>query len=139
VHTEIAKGGPPASAQSSWLSTRVRTRLLVAVLALLLIPVVSQLVATHTGAYKLAVATAHEMPQFREALGFPIREGWFSGDKWEFGNPARAELMIPVKGSRRKGDLRALAIKEDGRWKLKELTLELAQSGERIDLLANSR
>ena len=84
-------------------------------------------------------ATRHQTPQFTEALGAPIGEAWFSESTMEYGNPAKAELTIPVKGSRQKGDLRALAIKEDGRWKLKKRTLELSQSGERIDLLATSR
>jgi len=105
----------------------------------LFIPVASQFVARSSDAYKLTVATAHQTPQFTEALGAPIGEAWFSESTMEYGNPAKAELTIPVKGSRQKGDLRALAIKEDGRWKLKELTLELSQSGERIDLLATSR
>jgi hypothetical protein len=126
------------SQPSSWLSPRLRNWLLMAVLLGLLIPVVSQFVAKSSDAYKLAVATAHQTPQFTEALGAPIREEWFSEGRTEYGNPTKAELTIPVKGSRGKGDLRALAIKEDGRWKLKELTLELAQSGERIDLLANA-
>jgi hypothetical protein len=96
-------------------------------------------VATSGGAYKLAVATANQKPQFTEVLGAPIREAWFSEGKTEYGNPARAELTIPVAGSKEKGDLRVVAIKEDGDWKLKELTLELVRSGERIDLLAGPR
>ena len=121
------------------LSPRLRNWLLLVVLLGLLIPVVSQFMARSSDAYKLAVATARQTPQFTEALGAPIREAWFSEGTTEYGNPTKAELTIPVKGSRDKGDLRALAVKEGGRWKLKELTLELAQSGERIDLLTNSR
>lgn len=125
----------PGSTQSSWLSPRFRTLSLGAAFVLALMLTVPHFMATSEEAYKLAVATAHETPQFGETLGVPIREGWFSEGKVEFGNPARAELLIPVRGRIRNGNLRALAVKDDGRWRLKELTLELAQPDERIDLL----
>lgn len=127
------------SQRSTWLSPKLRNWLLVAVLLGLLIPVVSQFVARSSDAYKLAVATARQTPQFTEALGAPIKEAWFSEGRTEYGNPARAELTIPVTGSKQKGDLQVVAIKEDGRWRLKELRLEVARSGERIDLLASPR
>jgi hypothetical protein len=127
--------GQPGSARSGWLSQRFLTWLLGAVLLGALVPIMGQFAVRRSDAYNLAAATAHQMPQFRETLGTPIREGWFSGGRWEFGNPARAELTIPVKGSRQKGNLRALAIKQDGRWRLTELTLELTQPDEHIDLL----
>jgi hypothetical protein len=134
-----SKRREPGSQPSSWLSPRLRNWLLLAVLLGLLIPVVSQFVAKSSDAYKLAVATAHQTPQFTEELGVPIREAWFSEGRTEYGNPAKAELTIPVTGSKEKGNLQAVAIKEDGRWKLKELTLELGGAGKRIDLLASPR
>lgn len=133
------KGPQADSAPSGWWSPRFRNLLLGATFVLALMLTVPHFVATTSGAYKLAVATAHQTPQFTEALGAPIREAWFSEGKTEYGSPTKAELTIPVKGSRQKGDLRALAIKDGGRWNLKKLTLELAQSGERIDLLVNSK
>jgi hypothetical protein len=122
--------------QSAWLSSKLFTRLSAAVVVLLSILIISQFVATHTDAYRLAVTTARQSPQFTEELGAPIEEGWFSADKWEFGNPVTAELTIPVKGSKRKGSLRARAVKEESRWRLTELALELTGPSEHIDLLS---
>jgi hypothetical protein len=132
------KGEQSGSKPSGWLSPRVRNWLLLAVLLGLLIPLITQLMARRSDAYLLAVATAHNTPLFAQTLGAPAKEAWFSGGTIQYGNPAKAELTIPVEGSRYKGDLRAVAIKEDRNWKLIELTLVLDQSGERIDLLKPS-
>jgi Cytochrome oxidase complex assembly protein 1 len=96
---------------------------------------ITHLVGTGSGAYTLAVATAHKTPQFGEMLGTPIREGWFPESKFTFGEPWNAKLLIPVRGRLRGGNLRALAVKDGGNWKLTELTLELTQPDEHIDLL----
>lgn len=127
------------SQPSGWLSPRVRNWLLLALLLGLLIPLITQLIARRSDAYKLAVATAHNTPLFAQTLGAPAKEAWFSGGSVGYGNPTTAELTIPVSGSKQKGDLQVVAIKQGGQWRLKELTLELAGSGERIDLLANPR
>jgi len=95
--------------------------------------------ATNSDAYKLTVATAHQSAEFNGLLGTPVTEGWFSEGKIEFGNPATADLLIPVRGRLRSGNLRAFVLKGDSGWRLKDLTLELAQSRRRIDLLADSR
>jgi hypothetical protein len=93
--------------------------------------------ATTGGAYKLAIATADQTPAFTDVLGAPIKEARFSEAKVQYGDSGKAELIIPVTGSKQKGDLHALAVMQGGRWKLRQLTLELTPSGERIDLLAN--
>ena len=127
------------SQPSSWFTPRLRNWLLLAVLLGLLIPLITQLMARRSDAYKLAVATARTTPLFTETLGAPAKEAWFSGGSIEYGNPTTAKLTIPVAGSKQKGDLRVVAVKEGRHWKLKELTLELARSGERVDLLAGRR
>lgn len=124
------------SPQSGWRSRRLRNLSVGAAVVLVLMLTVPHFIATSSGAYKLAIATANQTPQYAEALGTPIKEAWFSEGRTEYGNPAEAKLMIPVTGSKQKGDLYVVAVKEDGHWKLKELTLELARSGERIDLLS---
>jgi hypothetical protein len=96
---------------------------------------VPHFMATTSGAYKLAVATAHQSPRFRETLGDPVTEAWFSEGKEEWGSPAKAEMLIPVQGRIRRGNLRVRAIKDGGRWRLLELALELTQPDEHIDLL----
>jgi hypothetical protein len=117
---------------------RFRNLLLGAVLVLVLMLAVPYFIGTTSGAYKLAIAMAHQTPQFRESLGTPVTEAWFSDGKLVWGNPATAEMMIPVRGRMRRGNLRALAIKDGGRWRLTELTLELSQPDKHIDLLANA-
>jgi hypothetical protein len=124
------------SAQSGHWPPRFRHLLLGAALVLVLMLTVPHFMATTSGAYKLAVATAHQSPQFKEALGVPVTEAWFSEGTTELGNQAKAEIVIPVHGRKRQGNLRALAIKDGGSWRLQELTLELTRSGERIDLLS---
>jgi hypothetical protein len=96
---------------------------------------VPHFMATKSGAYKLAIATAHQSPQFTDAPGTPVTEAWFSEGKEEWGDPARAMLMVPVEGPKRHGNLQVLAVKDDGRRRLMELTLELTQPDDHIDLL----
>jgi Cytochrome oxidase complex assembly protein 1 len=127
------------TAQSGWWSSRKRNLSLGTAVILVLMITVPHFVATSSGPYKLAMATANQMPQFTEVLGAPISGAWFSEGRTEYGSPAKAELRIPVTGSKQNGYLQVLAIMEAGRWKLKELTLEPARSGERIDLLAGPR
>ncbi len=126
------------SAQSGRWSQNFRNQLLGAAFVLMLMFTVPHFMATTSGAYKLAVVTAHQSPRFREALGVPVKEAWFSEGKEEWGNPARAEMLISVRGRVRRGNLKALAVKDDGRWRLTELTLELTQPDERINLLSNA-
>jgi len=119
-------------------STTFRNRLLGAALVLLLMLTVPHFMAKASGPYKLAVATAHQRPGFREALGAPITEAWFSEGKEVWGNPATAEMSIPVQGRQRSGRLRVRATKDDEHWRLTELTLELSQPYGRINLLSNA-
>jgi hypothetical protein len=107
----------------------------IAIMLALSLPIV-HILGTGSGAYTLAVATAHRTPQFSEVLGTPVREGWFPGSKFTFSSLWNAELMIPVRGRVRSGTLRALAVKDGGHWRLTELTLELTQPDGHIDLLS---
>jgi hypothetical protein len=119
------------------MTTRTRNLLTGSAFILLLMLTASHFLAVTSGAYKLAVATAQQRAEFNDELGPPVREAWFSGGKTQFGKRAKADLLVPVQGSKRKGSLRVLAIKDQENWKLKELTLELAQPEKRIDLLWN--
>lgn len=119
------------------MTTRARNLLAGSAVILILMLTAPHFLAVTGGAYKLAMATAHERAEFNDELGPPVREEWFSGGKTLFEKGAKADLLIPVQGSKRKGTLRVLAIKDQENWKLKELTLELAQPEKRIDLLWN--
>jgi hypothetical protein len=85
--------------------------------------------------YKLAIQTARQNRDFVDLLGSPVTEGWFFDGKEQLGDPATAQLLIPVRGSTRTGNLRVRAIKENGRWRLTQLTLELANPDKSVDLL----
>jgi len=124
------------STQPGSRSRRLRNLSVGAAVVFVLMLTVPHFIARSSGAYKLAIATAKRTPQFTETLGTPIKEAWFSEGSTKYENPAQATLMIPVTGSKQKGDLYVVAIREDGRWRLKELTLELMPSGKRIDLLS---
>ena len=121
--------------QSSWWSPRLRNLLLGAAFVILLMLTVPHFVATRSGAYKLAIATAHQSPWLTEALGTPVTEAWFSEGKEEWGNPPRATLTVPVDGPKRHGNLQVPAVKDTGGWRLTELTLELTGPDDHIDLL----
>lgn len=115
-------------------------RMLPRMLAFLIFSLILALIVPHyfitsTEVYKLAVTTAHGETTFNEALGVPVHEGWFSEGNIHSGDSGTASLKIPVCGSIQKGNLRVIAIKENGNWRLKDLTLELAKSGRSIDLL----
>jgi hypothetical protein len=124
------------STQPAKWSPRTRNLLLGAVLVVMLMFTAPHFMATMSGAYKLAVATAHQSPEFREALGTPVTEAWFSEGTMQLGNSADAKLLIPVRGPKQNGSLRVQAVKDDGVWRLRELTLELERPGESIDLLS---
>jgi hypothetical protein len=125
----------PDSTQSGWWSPKIRNLSLGAALVVVLMLTVPHYMATNSGAYKLAVATAHQSPQFGQALGSPVTEAWFSEGKEQFGDPATATLIVPVQGRNRQGNLRAQAVKDAEGWRLTELTLELTHPDESIDLL----
>jgi hypothetical protein len=126
---------PADWARFNWRSASARNRLLGGAFVVVLILVVPHYMATTNGAYQPAVATAHQSPLLGKAMGEPVTEAWYSDGKVGWGNPATAELRIPVQGPTRSGNLWAKAFKNDGVWKLTELTLEFTQPGERIDLL----
>ena len=90
----------------------------------------------HTDVCREAVARAEANPQVRAELGEPIREGWWvMGQVRTTGPSGRANLAIPLKGSRKDGTLYAVAHKSAGRWTYD--TLEVAVEGRpgRISLL----
>lgn len=86
--------------------------------------------------YREAVARATANPAVREALGEPIRTGWsLSGNIEVTGPSGRADVSIPLKGSRRDGTVYAVATKSAGRWSYDLLEVEVEGQGGRIDLL----
>jgi hypothetical protein len=88
-------------------------------------------------AYRHALAEARRSRAVAEALGTPVREGWFtSGDVSVTGPSGSADLVIPVAGPKGKGKLYVVARKSAGLWSYETIVVEVARTGERIDLLA---
>lgn len=87
-------------------------------------------------AYRQALARARKSGAVVEALGAPIRDGWFTSGKISVNGPSgSAELAIPIEGPKGKGKLYVVATKSAGLWTYGTLVVEVARSGERIDLL----
>lgn len=120
----------------TWLSRRFLTWIVACTLVGILVPPVFHLAAKRFDPYKLAIETARQNREFIDALGSPVQEGWFLDSEMRLGNPATAKILIPVRGSVRAGNLRVRATKEHGRWCLTELTLELTQPDQTVNLLA---
>ena len=92
-----------------------------------------------SGAYKQALVAARADPAVEQALGAPIDAGFIvSGSVSVSGSSGDADLSIPVSGPKGKGTLHVRATRSMGEWQFTELVLEVAQTGERIDLLAGA-
>lgn len=98
-----------------------------------------------TDVYKDALARATVNSAVIEALGSPITEGFLvSGNTNVNGASGEANLSIPISGPKGKGTIYVAANKSLGRWNYTGLTVEIAKTHQRIDLLqggvsANSR
>jgi hypothetical protein len=89
-----------------------------------------------TDPYKDALARAKMNPAVIEALGSPIKEGFFvSGNTNVNGAAGDADLAIPISGPKGKGTIYAKAIKSLGRWSYSDLVVEIQATRNRIDLL----
>ena len=87
-------------------------------------------------AYKQALARAAADPAVVRALGSPVEAGFLVSGKIEVNGPTgRAELAIPLAGSKGKGMLYAAAEKSAGEWRYSVLFVRLHATGEKIDLL----
>ena len=107
--------------------------LFVAFIALIVLVVFGALKSTDV--YKTALARAQADPAVIKALGTPIDDGLFlSGSTKVEGGSGTADLAIPISGPKGKGKIFVVATKSAGRWTYKTLAVEIAQTGQRIDL-----
>ena len=89
-----------------------------------------------TDPYKDAFAKAKMHLAVIEALGSPIKEGFFvSGNTNVNGAAGEANLSIPISGPKGKGTIYVKAKKSLGRWSYSDLVVEIQKTGHRIDLL----
>ena len=88
-----------------------------------------------TDVYKTAVARAKANREVVAALGTPIKEGMFlSGNTHADGASGAADISIPISGPKGKGTIYVVATKSAGVWNYSTLTVEIAETKERIDL-----
>jgi hypothetical protein len=86
-----------------------------------------------------ALARAKADPAVIEALGSPIKDGFLmSGNTNVNGASGESNLAIPISGPKGKGTIYVSANKSLGQWNYSALTVEVAQTHERIDLLQKS-
>lgn len=90
-------------------------------------------------AYQGGFARAQASPAVAEALGSPLRAGWFtSGSVRTTGPSGEAQLEIPVSGPKGKGRIFVEATKSAGEWTYSKLEVVVDATGARIDLLNGS-
>ena len=91
----------------------------------------------HSDVYQQAIVRAIQDPQVRDALGEPIKVGWFSSGELNVnGNTGNADLSIPISGPNGKGAIRAVAAKADGVWHFTALQVTVVGRQSVIDLLS---
>ena len=89
-----------------------------------------------TDVYKEALARAKTDSAVIEALGSPIKDGFFlSGNTNVNGASGESNLAIPISGPKGKGTIYVSANKSLGQWNYSGLVVEVGQTHERIDLL----
>jgi hypothetical protein len=87
-------------------------------------------------AYKTALAKAKADPRVVQALGSPIDDGMFiSGKTNVSGTSGQADMTVPISGPKGKGTIYFVASKFAGQWTFSKLMVEIANTGQRIDLI----
>jgi len=87
-------------------------------------------------AYKMALARAKADPRVVSALGSPITDGLFVGGSTNVsGTSGHADMNVPISGSKGKGTIYFVASKFAGKWTFSKLMVEVADTGQRIDLI----
>jgi Cytochrome oxidase complex assembly protein 1 len=87
-------------------------------------------------AYKAALARAKADPRVVTTLGSPITDGFFvSGKTNVSGTSGQADMTIPISGPKGKGTVYFVASKFAGKWTFSKLMVEVADTGQRIDLI----
>lgn len=87
-------------------------------------------------AYKGALAKAKADPRVVNALGSPIEDGMFIAGKTNVsGTSGHADMTVPISGPKGKGTIYFVASKFAGQWTFSKLMVEVANTGQRIDLI----
>lgn len=86
-----------------------------------------------SGACQAAVARAGSTPAIVQALGAPLKVGWFVTGTLDPGR--HAEMTIPISGPRGKARIYVVASNATGEWTFSTLTVKIMATGERISLV----
>jgi len=90
-------------------------------------------------AYKGAMARAKADPRVMSALGSPITDGFLVGGSTNVsGTSGHADVTVPISGPKGKGTIYFVAEKFAGKWTFSKLMVEVADTGQRIDLIEDS-
>jgi hypothetical protein len=110
--------------------------LLLAGIALAVVIVVAVFgVLRSSDVYVDSLARAQADPAVIEALGEPIEAAYFfAGNVNVSGAGGTADMTIPISGPRGEGTLYIVANKFQGEWQYTTQEVQIAASGERIDL-----
>ena len=86
--------------------------------------------------YTESLAAVKQHPEAQQLLGDPIEPGFFvTGSINVSGSSGDADIAYSVSGPEGSGTVYVVAEKTAGEWDFKTLTLESAETGDRIDLL----
>ncbi|WP_171974637.1 cytochrome c oxidase assembly factor Coa1 family protein [Leptolyngbya sp. 'hensonii'] len=92
---------------------------------------------TSSPPYKMAVEQVKQNSMVVESLGKPISTGWFvQGNLTTSFDGGSACLVIPVSGSKTKGEIYVDAQQQNGEWNFRELVVEVEGRNEPIVLAA---
>lgn len=84
--------------------------------------------------YKVAMARAQADSRARQALGSSIHSGYFvTGSTNVSGGSGKADISIPVSGSKGSGTIYVVAEKSGGEWEYSKMELKV-DKGDTIDL-----
>lgn len=87
-------------------------------------------------AYRAALAKAKADPRVVNALGSPVTDGFFVSGKTDVsGSSGHADMTVPISGPKGKGTIYFVASKFAGEWTFSKLMVEIAKTGQRIDLI----
>ena len=93
-----------------------------------------------TDAYQQGMSRARSDPVVIEALGLPIKDGWFlTGSVEVNAQSGTADLQIPVSGPKGAGTIYVAGTKIAGVWTYSRLNIKLDGSGQTVELSAASQ
>jgi hypothetical protein len=145
----VSYGYPPQQAAFPLPPRKRRTWLIVlsifAGLALLIVLFVAGLAAVifvaikSSEPYQHAIQAANHDAKAVSLLGVPVQAGWYlNGSENVTGDFGKADLAVPVTGSRRKGTIHVVATKSAGHWRYATLELKVDGQEARVNLLPHA-